>query len=149
MTHCIEWRLRRGDNVVSAQVTCQNEPTDYCYQSGEWDESLDPGVLQAGECLASVWINEAGAADLWYGADDTHVRSDQIDVWWDGSDWVWCYTGERPIESRLDDIAVGILDIHFRLDHTEDVLATAEAGIRRIRQPSYLGLSVADETVQE
>ena len=93
--HRIQWWLRRGKGVDPiGMVICDEPETSFCQN------------VETGECKAALWIHGIGAGRLWYGLDDTRAVDGPIDVWWEESDWVWCYSAEPEVKMiELPDIA--------------------------------------------
>jgi len=110
--HRIEWRLERGGFSPDGKVTCDLGSDAPCHQDdGESGaEALFKDGVRVDECLAAVWINETGVSECWYGAESTEVRSGEIDVWWDGGDWVWVYAGEPRCQIEGQEQIPGLSD---------------------------------------
>lgn len=92
VAHRVEWWLRRGQGidpvgVIRCDGTALENP-DCWIDPENPDESF-------GECHAAHFINGLGVGAQWAGEGDIPARPGAVEVWWDGADWLWCYTVER------------------------------------------------------
>jgi hypothetical protein len=96
---------------VRFQVTCRAEPDSPCRQICEGaarglcdeahDVACDRDLVDGGECLAALWLNETDPDDIlaaYVGPDGVELNSAPVAVHWSSRDvqWQWMYAVDLP-----------------------------------------------------
>jgi hypothetical protein len=106
--HQILWK-HDGSDIV-CEIICRELPTAFCRTCDESCAHGDDVKSPHEDCLVSIDIMTAGATSLYCG-DSTMLKSDWIEIGWDGSDWVWWYKGDTHARLEPDAPSIWVEDV--------------------------------------